>query len=65
MRGQVMKKIKGLVIGCAIFFSFSLGTAIAAESHFAVPGASIIDLFKHSIVFSENFNIVILGDVLD
>ena len=53
-----MKKIKGLVIGCVIFFNLFPGTAIAAKSHFAVPGTSIIDPFKHSIVFSENFNSV-------
>jgi hypothetical protein len=51
-----MKKIKGLVIGCTIFLNLFLGTAMAAKSHFAVPGASIIDPFKHSLVFTENFN---------
>lgn len=53
-----MRKSKSLFTGCAILFSLFLCTAVAAKSHFAVPGASIIDPFKHRLVFIENFNTI-------
>ncbi len=45
-------------MGIVIFFHLWLCITAVAQQRFATPGASIIDPFKHSLIFSENFNTV-------
>jgi len=51
-----MKRKTGLIVGCAVLLNLYVCTVLGAQSHFAVPGASVIDPFKHSAIFTENFS---------